>query len=123
MLVELGAEVRVVNRSVEALAAFYDFEPDLLTLDLHMPPPDGVEILRSLRSARAFEGYLPVIVLTSDDTKTALDTAFLLGADDFLNKPLDRTEVVVRVRNLLLIRRLYLDLAGLTGAEEPPITS
>jgi putative two-component system response regulator len=87
-----------------------------------MTAPDGHEILQNLRTPRVFAGYLPVVVLTADTTRSARDTAFLLGADDFLNKPLDRTEVVVRVRNLLLTRRLYLDLACLTNDSDPPAT-
>ena len=119
VLDEIGVEVRVENRSSAALAAYHAFEPDLIVLDLHMPDPDGLEILRSLRTPRAFAGYLPVIVLTADTSKAARDTALLLSADDFLNKPLDRTEVVVRVRNLLLTRRLYLDLAGCSRTQDP----
>jgi putative two-component system response regulator len=75
-----------------------------------MPAPDGLEILRTLRSARESLGFLPVIVLTGDTGRTARNSALLLGADDFLTKPLDRQEVVLRVRNLLRTRRLYVEL-------------
>jgi putative two-component system response regulator len=51
-----------------------------------------------------------VIVLTGDTGRTARNSALLLGADDFLTKPLDRQEVVLRVRNLLRTRRLYVEL-------------
>jgi putative two-component system response regulator len=90
--------------------AFLDFEPDILLLDLHMPAPDGLEILQRLRSARASLGFLPVIMLTADVTRVARNTALLLGADDFLTKPLDRDDVVLRVRNLLRTRQLYAEL-------------
>jgi putative two-component system response regulator len=122
VLEEMGAQVLTVKESSAAVGAFYEFEPDLVVLDLEMPAPDGHEILQNLRTPRVFAGYLPVVVLTADTTRSARDTAFLLGADDFLNKPLDRTEVVVRVRNLLLTRRLYLDLACLTNDSDPPAT-
>jgi putative two-component system response regulator len=90
--------------------AFLRFEPDLVLLDLRMPPPDGLEILRRLRSARQSLGFLPVIVLTADSSRVARNSALLLGADDFLTKPLDRTEVVFKVRNLLHTRQLYVEL-------------
>jgi putative two-component system response regulator len=91
--------------------AFEEFEPDIVLLDLHMPDPDGLELLRRLRSARLSLGYLPVVVLTGDTSRLARNSALLLGADDFLTKPLDGDEVVLRVRNLLRTRELYLELA------------
>lgn len=106
-----GSNIRSLTDSKLFERAFKDFEPDLVMLDLHMPDPDGLELLRRIRSARDSLGYLPVIVLTGDDTKAARNTALILGADDFLTKPLDRNEVVLRARNLLRTRRLYVELA------------
>jgi len=105
-------EVKSVTDSRLAERAFLDFEPDIVLLDLHMPKPDGIEILTRLRSARESLGFLPVVVLTADATRLARNSALLLGADDFLLKPLDREEVLLRVRNLLHTRRLYTELAG-----------
>jgi signal transduction histidine kinase len=76
-----------------------------------MQQPDGLEILRQLREARRRLGFLPVLVLTGDTGQAARNNALDLGADDFLTKPLDRQEVVLRVRNLLATRRLHVDLA------------
>jgi putative two-component system response regulator len=106
-----AGEVRGLDDSRQVEQVFTEFEPDLLLLDLHMPEPDGLEILRRLRSARESLGYLPVIMLTGDTGKVARNSALILGADDFLTKPLDRDEVVLRVRNLLRTRELYVDLA------------
>jgi DNA-binding response OmpR family regulator len=88
--------------------AFIKFKPDLVLLDLHMPEPDGLEVLRLLRSARASLGFLPVIMLTADSGHVARNSAFILGADDFITKPLDRHEVVLRVRSMLRIRQMFL---------------
>jgi putative two-component system response regulator len=107
-----ATEIRSVTDSHLVEATFLDFGPDIVLLDLHMPDPDGLELLRRLRSARASVGFLPIVVLTADTTKVARNSALLLGADDFLTKPLDRTEVVLRVRNLLHTRELYLELAN-----------
>ncbi len=57
-------------------------------------------------------------MLTGDTGRTARNSALLLGADDFLIKPLDRQEVVLRVRNLLRTRRLYVELAEANQALE-----
>jgi putative two-component system response regulator len=107
-----ATEIRSVSDSHLVEATFMEFGPDIVLLDLHMPDPDGLEILRRLRSARASVGFLPIVVMTADTTKVARNSALLLGADDFLTKPLDRTEVVLRVRNLLHTRELYSELAN-----------
>jgi putative two-component system response regulator len=110
-LSEDSDSIRSVTDSKQVEQVFAEFGPDIVLLDLHMPDPDGLEILRRLRSARASLGFVPVVVLTGDTGHIARNSALLLGADDFLTKPLDRHEVVLRVRNLLRTRQLYLDLA------------
>jgi putative two-component system response regulator len=110
-LAEDAALIRGVTDSKYAEQVFGEFAPDIVLLDLHMPDPDGLEILRRLRSVRASLVFVPVIVLTGDTGSVARNSALLLGADDFLTKPLDRYEVVLRVRNLLRTRQLYMDLA------------
>jgi putative two-component system response regulator len=103
--------IRGVTDSRLAEEVFSDFEPDIVLLDLHMPNPDGLEILRRLRTVRETLGFVPFVVLTGDTGKVVRNSALVLGADDFLIKPLDKHEVVLRVRNLLRTRRLYQDLA------------
>ena len=113
-----GGEIRTLGDSRRVEQIFAEFEPDILLLDLHMPEPDGLEVLRRLRSARNALGYLPVIMLTGDMRNVARNSALILGADDFLTKPLDRDEVVLRVRNLLRNRELYVELARANLAME-----
>jgi putative two-component system response regulator len=122
-----AGEIRGLTDSRQVEQVFMEFEPDIVLLDLHMPEPDGLEVLRRLRSARQSLGYLPVVVLTGDTGKVARNSALILGADEFLTKPLDREEVVLRVRNLLRTRQLYVDLerasqalsGGEPGSPEP----
>jgi putative two-component system response regulator len=110
-LSEDADSIRGITDSRLVEEAFNDFEPDLVLLDLHMPDPDGLEILRRFRGLREKLGFVPFVVLTGDTGKVARNSALVLGADDFLTKPLDKHEVVLRVRNLLRRRQLYLDLA------------
>jgi putative two-component system response regulator len=110
--------VKSINDSRLAEHEFIEFEPDLVLLDLHMPEPDGLEILRRLRGARISLGYLPVIVLSADGSRLARNSALGLGADDFLIKPFDHAEVLLRVRNLLHTRQLYMELASAKEALE-----
>src|SRR5262245_32066985 len=92
-------------RQVPAL--YHTFQPDLILLDLMMPYLDGVAVMEQL--AIAPDVYLPVLVLTADVTAAAKQRALAAGAKDFLTKPLDRVEVLLRIRNLLDTRRLYLE--------------
>ena len=117
-LADTATEIRGLTDSHHAEQAFEEFEPDIVLLDLHMPDPDGLEILRRLRSPRMSLGFLPVVVLTADASRVARNSALLLGADDFITKPLERDEVVLRIRNLLRTRELYVDLARANEALE-----
>ncbi len=109
-LADTATETCSVTNSLEVERVFAEFEPDIVLLDMRMPQPDGLELLRRLRSARESLGFLPVIVLTADTSPVARNSALILGADEFLTKPLERTEVVLRVRNLLHTRELYAEL-------------
>jgi DNA-binding response OmpR family regulator len=110
MLEEGGyTRVRTVIDSRLAMETCVAFEPDLVLLDLMMPHVDGFAILESLRAA-AGEAFLPVIVLTADANETTKLRALRAGATDFLLKPFDQLEVLLRMSNLLETRRLHLQL-------------
>lgn len=87
-----------------------EFDPHLVVLDLHMPVRGGLEILQLLASRINGPGLLPVLVLTGDDTPNAKRSALSLGARDFLAKPFDATEALLRIRNLLETKFLYSEL-------------
>ena len=87
------------------------FEPDLVLLDLHMPHLDGYAVLRSLSSMIHAPVPLPVLVLTADITPEARQRALELGASDFLGKPFNLGELVMRISNLVDTRLRQLDLS------------
>ncbi|TNJ67989.1 response regulator [Paenibacillus hemerocallicola] len=84
--------------------------PDIVLLDLHMPEMDGFTALKLLRSKIPEQQYLPILVLTADVSSEAKQKALLGGANDFLTKPFDKSEVVLRITNLLKTRYLHLQL-------------
>lgn len=90
-----------------AVSACLELQPDLVMLDLHMPGFDGLDVLEQLRKALPADEFLPVIVLTGDVSSEARDEALAAGAKDFVTKPFDHTEVVLRVENLIQTRILY----------------
>lgn len=85
-------------------------EPDLLLLDLHMPGLSGYEVLAAIRELLEPPQSLPVLVLTADVTRDACHRALSMGARDFVNKPIDPTELLLRVGNLLRTRQLQQQL-------------
>jgi EAL domain-containing protein (putative c-di-GMP-specific phosphodiesterase class I) len=116
------ANVRLLGRllrgaGVNAVEGFTDPEPalrrcqqllpDILLLDLHMPGLDGFGVMDALRSSLPADAFLPVLVLTADDDAAVKQRALAAGAKDFLTKPFDAIEVVLRVRNLLETKDLY----------------
>jgi putative two-component system response regulator len=96
----------------EVLETVSEFKPDLILLDLHMPKVDGFEVIKQLREHSDEDPYLPILVLTADNNPAVRNKALAMGAKDFLSKPLDVVEVLLRVRNLLETRFLYTRLAG-----------
>jgi putative two-component system response regulator len=89
---------------------FHQVEPDIILLDLHMPGIDGFEALRRIQQWTKEDSYLPTLVLTADVTPEAKQKALQEGAHDFLTKPFDKMEVILRIKNLLKTRYLYLQL-------------
>ena len=110
LLLEGGyTRIKTITDSRLAVETCLSFDPDLVLLDLMMPYVDGVAILESLRTA-APEAFLPVIVLTADANASTKIRALRAGATDFLLKPFDQLEVLLRINNLLETRRLHLQL-------------
>lgn len=87
-----------------------EFNPDLIILDLHMPVMDGFEVLSAVRSDRPANMFIPVLVFTADTTSSAKERALSLGASDFLTKPGDATEILLRAGNFLKSRRMHLQI-------------
>jgi putative two-component system response regulator len=83
--------------------------PDLVITDWHMPELDGFAVLDIL-SPLINQERLPVLVVTGDLTRDATQAALARGAKDFVTKPFDAVEVLLRVRNLLESRMLFQDL-------------
>ena len=103
-------QVKSTTDSRQALPLCLEFEPDLVLLDLHMPQVDGFTIMGQLQQVIA-DSYLPILVLTADITVETKRRALASGAKDLVTKPLDHSEVVLRIKNLLENRFLHLERA------------
>lgn len=102
---------------LQALDLVRAFEPDLVLLDLMMPGLSGYAVLEQIEKQRSPDTFLPVLVLTADATQQARHRALALGAKDFLTKPFDNVEAMLRVWNLLETRFLYRRLQRLLGEQ------
>lgn len=102
--------VRGITDPRRALSEFQAFAPDLVLLDLLMPGLDGFGVMAQLRPLIPEGGFLPILVLTAEISAEAKRRALSEGATDFLAKPLDTVEVLLRIRNLLHTRALHLQL-------------
>ena len=101
--------IESTNDSREVVELYVRFRPDLILLDLHMPHRDGLEVMDELNQI-AEASYLPILMLTGDDTQEAKRDALSRGAKDFLNKPFSKDEVLLRIGTLLETRFLYLQI-------------
>ena len=102
--------LKCLSDSREVLSTFSIFIPDLILLDLHMPHLDGLQVIDQLSGVISEDDFLPILVLTGDNSSEAKQKALSRGAKDFLSKPLNKTEVQLRVKNLLQTRSLHVQL-------------
>ena len=93
-----GFEVEIARDAAEALRAAARFEPDLVILDVMLPDMDGFEVAKRLRAAGR---DLPVLFLTARDAVRDRVTGLTVGGDDYVTKPFDLEEVVLRVQAIL----------------------
>jgi putative two-component system response regulator len=102
----------------EAVDLYDQAGPDLVLLDLRMPHLNGQEVLRQLQPRLERDGFVPVLVISADVSVEAKQLALASGARDFLSKPFDATEALLRIRNLLETRSLYLAIQEQTTVLE-----
>jgi putative two-component system response regulator len=108
VLADAGAhQLRSTTDPRQVPSLIHAREPDLILLDWHMPDLDGPALLAQVPLLLPPGTYLPILVLTADDSPDAKQQALALGAHDFVRKPFDLIEVILRCRNLLTTRRLH----------------
>jgi putative two-component system response regulator len=98
--------------SRHVLPLFQAYQPDLVLLDLVMPHLDGFAVMTQLRTRVPVGEFLPILVISGDISRQGKERALSLGAKDFVTKPFDSTEILLRIRNLLETRFLHRRLQG-----------
>ncbi len=100
--------VRATQDPHEVEKLYNQIKPDLLVLDLHMPHMEGFKIMERLKAEQK-EGdtYLPILVISQERNRVIQFSALEAGAKDFLVKPYDSVEVLLRIRNFLEVRMMH----------------
>ena len=101
------ANIRTTTNSAEVVDLYRGTAPDLIVMDMHMPGVHGMDILAELHSVVPDEEYLPILVVTGDPSVDRKLSALAWGAKDFLAKPFEVPELLLRVRMLLETRQLF----------------
>lgn len=103
MLVPLGYDIVLAQDGLDALNKVREIPPDVILLDVMMPKMDGFEVARRLK-ADAVTRIIPIVMVTSLNAVEDRVMALEAGADDFLTKPVDKTELRARVHSLLKVK-------------------
>jgi putative two-component system response regulator len=101
--------IEVVVDSVKALPVFREFSPELVILDMIMPQLDGFQVMNQLNEFRR-DHYLPILALSSDKSSDLRLRALQSGATDFLNKPYENLEMMFKIRNMIEMRALHMEV-------------
>jgi len=104
-----GFDTRIASNGEETLAAARAWNPDVILLDVMMPKLSGFEVCQRLRADPATKA-VGVLMVTALDQPTDVEKAIAVGTDDFITKPINKTELLRRVRALLESRTQATDL-------------
>mgnify|MGYP002777759915 CR=1 FL=1 len=105
-----GYHLHYASNGRTAIDDLDKFKPDLILLDVMMPEMTGIEVCQWIKAMPEWQA-VPIIMVTALATKKNLAECFAAGADDFICKPLDRLELIARVRSMLRIHRQYEQIA------------
>jgi signal transduction histidine kinase len=100
-------QLELAEDGFEALKMLEKLTVDLILLDVMMPGMDGFEVCRRIRSMPKL-AEVPIVILTALDDRASLLRGIESGADDFLSKPLDRHELIARVRTITRLNRYHI---------------
>ncbi|KZZ83350.1 response regulator [Bacillus sp. SJS] len=95
-----GFTVMAFTEGKKALKAFFDLDPSCVIIDIHMQEKSGLDILEEFKRYTNFR-FIPAVMISVDDTKETRMKSYQLDADDFIPKPFDLDELIVRVRRLV----------------------
>lgn len=105
---------------LEALKSLHVFQPDVILLDVMMPELDGITTCQKIKAMPEWKS-VPIIMVTALSDKEDLARCIQAGADDFISKPVNSTELRARVQSMLRIRQQYQSIQELSQLQERTI--
>ena len=102
-LAETPYETRIAANGEDALRAIAEWRPDVVVLDIMMPRISGFEVCKQVRANPATRD-IGIVMVTALDQHADIDRAVDVGTDDFLTKPINKAELLLRVRALIRAR-------------------
>ncbi len=105
----LDAEIRIAVDGVDAMEKVAEKTPDIVLLDIMMPRMSGFEVCRRLKNDEKTKN-IPVVMVTALNELGDIERGVDCGADDFLSKPINKLELLTRVKSLLRVRNLQSEL-------------
>ncbi|MBN2377021.1 MAG: response regulator [Sedimentisphaerales bacterium] len=108
-LESLGCVIQIAQNGIEALEMVNREKPDIILLDVMMPKMSGFEVCRRLKSDSKTRD-IPVVIVTALNELADVERGVDSGADDFLSKPINKLELLTRVKSLLRVRHLKSEL-------------
>ena len=94
-------EIVTSTESSAAVRLYEESNPDIVLLDLHMPEPDGLQVMQEIYERETADIKPPIVIFTNEVDDAISERVLAAGAVDFIRKPQNRNEVLVRVTNLL----------------------
>ncbi len=93
-------DIVTANDGAEAVSRVKSEKPDLILLDVNMPKMDGYEVCQQIRAQEETQD-IPIIMVTTRDEEDSMETGYINGATDYITKPIDETELLTKVKDVL----------------------
>ncbi len=120
LLINQDYQLHYAANGQEAIANLNIINPDLILLDVMMPDSDGIEVCRQIKTNSQWQ-TVPIIIVTALTSKSALADCLTAGADDFISKPVNGTELRARVHSMLRLKQQYDQVQAMSHLQQNTI--
>ena len=113
-------EIRIAKDAFQAFEVLTKFKPDIIMLDIMMPKMDGYEFAKRIKSLDDLKN-IPIILVTALNDQESKLKGLSAGAEEFISKPIDRTELLIRTKNLIKMKKYHDELSNMNKFLEDTI--